>query len=206
MNYQISLVKNICNALEYTDLSAMSDAMNCIDLSHHNLNNQDLLSIIKVIQNKHSNNFDGITSINLSNNIFTSNAVIDELFILFGQKFKNLNMLNLSNSGIAPTMYNDDKLKSLNLSATITWFEYDDEEDSAIHSDDSFDFMDDDDSDDDDESDSVDPILQIQDDEDDIDDFIVDDHRFYDDIVHENRLQIEYSLNLNATDSVLFIR
>merc|ERR1712154_634039 len=78
-------------------------------------------------------------------------------------------------------------------------------EDSAIHSDDSFDFMDDDDSDDDDESDSVDPILQRQDDKDDIDDFIVDDHRFYDDIVHENRLQIEYSLNLNATDSVLLM-
>merc|ERR1711971_1307529 len=198
------LIKEICDVLEHTNLS-MSDTLNCIDLSHHDLNDEALHSIMMTLQNRAYNDFDGITSIDLSNNALgnTDPNIIDELFSLIGQKFNNLKSLNLSNSGIRPSIYNDEKLESLNLFASITWFEYSDDNDEE----DSFDFMDDDDSDDEDDDES---IISMQSEED-FDAFIMDDDdnedsSFYDDMDHETTLEIAYSLNLNTADSELFIR
>merc|ERR1719384_338049 len=106
----------------------------CIDLSHQQLNDESVLSIIQ--NNVDNDYFDGITSINLSNNLLSNQN--DALFILFGQKFKNLQSINLTNSGISPSIYNDDRLKKLfNLFATITWYEPVD--DDLTIDDDSFD-------------------------------------------------------------------
>merc|ERR1712032_1524618 len=65
-----------------------------------------------------------------------------------------MGVLILCNSGINSTIYNDKKLKSLKLSASITWFDYtvDDEEEQ---SDNDFDFISDDEDDDEDEDDDV---------------------------------------------------
>lgn len=148
------LLEVICHTLTYTDLSTMSDKVNSIDLSNQNLCDDDLQCIIKAMQdNKKS--FNGIKSINLSNNFFTDNVVIDALFKLFGEKFQNLQVLILSNCGIKSNLYNDKKLKSLHLSAAITWFTSNNAQnvDSEADSDDTFDFIDDDDDDDDSDDD-----------------------------------------------------
>lgn len=167
----------------------MSDAVNCVDLSHLNMTDHDLERIIQSFAKKASNQFDGITSVNLSNNMLTNNKNIRDLLILF----KNVRVVNLSNSGLAPS-------NNMSTSASVIWFDnaIDDEEESGLHSDDSFDFMDDDDEESDDENvvDSDSNVIAEEEDEID-DDFFMD----FDDTDHENSLQIEYSLNLHTADT-----
>merc|ERR1740123_1858194 len=184
---------SIYRSLEHTNISSsstttMSDVTNCIDLSHLRMTDHDLQGVIKSLSTKQSMQYDDITSIDLSNNALTDASVRDLLIL-----FKNLRLLNLSNSGIAPS-----NMTCISASISIIWFDepIDDED---THSDDSFDFMDDDDEEDDDVDSSNLTVPVFKDEEShnsesEIDDFM----DFEDTIEHENSLSIEYSLNLHA--------
>merc|ERR1719203_867478 len=157
------LLEVICQTLTFTDLSNLSEKVNSIDLSNQSLSDDGLACIIKAMQ-KNKKSFNGIKSINLSNNFFTDEALIDELFKLFASKFENLQVLILSNCGIKSSLYNDKKLKSLHLSAAITWFSSNndngDNVESEADSDDTFDFIDEsDESDDDDDEEGTQQAL-----------------------------------------------
>ena len=81
-----------------------------------------------------------------------------------------MQVLILSNCGIKSSLYSDKKLKSLRLSAAITWFssmtsnsEQSEVDDSEADSDDTFDFIDYDDSEDeDDDDDDKDEVISGQ--------------------------------------------
>ena len=211
MESKSTLVQQICDALEFTDLSVASDSMSSIDLSHHGLTNKDLANIIKALKNNEKcEYFDNIKSINLSHNKFSSvddeNDIIYELFALFGQRFRNLQVIILCNSGINPAIYNDKKLKSLQLSASITWFDHNDDEEDGQTSEHEFDFISDDEDDDDDDDDKLQTMhittecasKQVDDERD----------EFIKESVpqsvsqRENKLKIEYSLNMNICSSI----
>ena len=198
-NTTTTLMKDICDALEFTDLSIPSDSMSSIDLSRQNLTDRDLECLIQSIRNNTKcKYFDNIKSINMSYNNFTDNDITDELFTLFGQRFRNLQVLILSHCGINPSLYNDAKLKSLKLSACITWFEHcsDDESDKNA-----FDFI----SDDDDDEEEVNKLHTTHTTEseevvDERDDFIKDSLLKTEE--HVNKLSIEYSLSVSDADSL----
>ena len=189
-----NIVKQTRQSLQSINICEMDDGVNCIDLSGNGLIDQDLLRIISAI-NKYDDNlkyFENITCINLSDNRFADNNMMDELFKLFGRRFRNLQIINLVNSGIMPSMYNDDKLKSLKLSASITWFESSNISESANQA--GFVFQDCDEDEDIifDECETEDIVIN---------DAIDEDEEFDDDESNHypNPLQIEYSVNVKKT-------
>ena len=110
----------ICDILEFTNFSSTFNPINSINLSNNNLNTDDLEHIIKAIENnKKSPYFDTIHSINLSFNMFSDHTIIHSLVDVLRSKCTNLNTLNLENSGILFSLYNQ---QSFTLSASITWF------------------------------------------------------------------------------------
>ena len=176
-----------------------------INLADCNMNDVDLKEIIESIEKiTNCQCFDDLTSIDLNGNAFRDREAIDRIFSLFATKFRQLKQLNVANSGIECAPKDQQRLKMPNLSAAITWYQYEESDDSEGEKDFVF-ALQDDESDDEEES-----LFDINADRDLSDDtadsFINDDGTeiFDDDATDgddDKHLKVEYSLNIHSTKS-----